>query len=315
MSLAKVGEMSLLGFNKLHYLPANLYLLGFPKAGTTSFAEWIAGESVFVPKVKEPGYLGEVDPGISIKTEKAYLALYQNCKQEGYAADFTTTYVYYDGFPNAVLAKRPDARFVSILREPNRAAHSMFLFNSRMGGELTDYRSAVSTLERRREGKALPKFVLKSGCNINRCQYDYLFDYKLHLTALSKEVLDRTFFCTYEYMISSFEDFRSRLSTFLEAPLPASPLPTSNVNSNWSRNIAASFLAYPPGFLNEIKLFVKRRFDLADTRLMNNVYALLSRSAAQSGGERVVNDFLEIYDVIGQKKALRELGVHGLDYW
>jgi hypothetical protein len=101
------------------------YIIGAPKAGTTSTAAWLAEHpSVFFSTPKEPFYWASDYPGLAahygFETMAAYAALF-DCAA-AHAADVlaegSTVYLYSRTAVPRILAAVPTARFVVCLRNP-----------------------------------------------------------------------------------------------------------------------------------------------------------------------------------------------------
>lgn len=101
------------------------YIVGAPKAGTTSLSEWLAShDEVCVSVPKEPFYWAFDYPRLrahyGFDNTDAYLALFDN--EEARAAtrtiDASTVYLYSEQAIPEIWDARPDARFVVCLRNP-----------------------------------------------------------------------------------------------------------------------------------------------------------------------------------------------------
>ncbi len=137
----------------------NFYLIGAPKAGTTSLYAWLSAHpEVFLPKLKEPHFLQYRGPrGIDaeiavIRSLGAYEGQFR--RGEGMPAvgeGSTMTYC----FPEAAQRVReltPEARFVMLLRQPAGRAWSHFHFRVAMGRE--NARTFVDALRSERTRRA-----------------------------------------------------------------------------------------------------------------------------------------------------------------
>jgi Sulfotransferase domain len=102
-----------------------LYLVGAPKAGTTSIAAWLAGHpSVFWSTPKEPFFWAADYPRMrshyGFATRVEYERLYASPEAESapVRGDGSTTYLYSQVAVPDILAAVPSARFVVCLRSP-----------------------------------------------------------------------------------------------------------------------------------------------------------------------------------------------------
>lgn len=103
-----------------------VYLIGAPKAGTTSLSQWMdAHPQLYFCQPKEPGFWADDYPRVresrGFETRAKYEQLYagQEAQQATYRADGSTTYLYSERAVPAIVAELgADARFVVALRNP-----------------------------------------------------------------------------------------------------------------------------------------------------------------------------------------------------
>ncbi len=103
----------------------DLYVVGAPKAGTTSVAGWLAGHpDVFWSTPKEPFYWAADYPRMrehyGFASRAAYERLYSSAdaKAATVRGDGSTTYLYSRRAVPAILRAAPRARFIVCLRDP-----------------------------------------------------------------------------------------------------------------------------------------------------------------------------------------------------
>ncbi|MGH3316029.1 MAG: sulfotransferase family protein [Nocardioidaceae bacterium] len=102
-----------------------VYLIGAPKAGTTSVAAWLAGHpDVHVSQPKEPFFWASDYPRMrehyGFADREAYASLFRNetAGDKRYSVDASTTYLYSnDAVPN-ILEHVADPRFLVCVRNP-----------------------------------------------------------------------------------------------------------------------------------------------------------------------------------------------------
>lgn len=101
------------------------YIVGAPKAGTTSLSEWLSShDKVHVSVPKEPFYWAFDYPRLrdhyGFATTDAYLALFDTAEARAATRtiDASTVYLYSQQAIPEIWAARPDARFVVCLRNP-----------------------------------------------------------------------------------------------------------------------------------------------------------------------------------------------------
>ncbi|MEZ9820003.1 sulfotransferase [Shewanella sp. 10N.286.45.A1] len=137
----------------------NLFVLGAPKCGTTSVANWLRqhGE-VFVPTSKEPHHFNVDHNFLVYKDEKDYLDLYRNANKQ-YACDASVWYLYSKVAITNILHKRPDSKFIVCLRNPMDMALSLFLEQRYATNEhIADYFEAWKSSNDRRQGLKVSKW-------------------------------------------------------------------------------------------------------------------------------------------------------------
>jgi hypothetical protein len=103
----------------------DLYLVGAPKAGTTTVARWLSGHpDVFWSVPKEPYHWATDYPRMrahyGFDTREAYERLYSSDRaaRARFRGDGSTTYLYSEPAIPAICAEVPDARFVVCVRNP-----------------------------------------------------------------------------------------------------------------------------------------------------------------------------------------------------
>ena len=101
------------------------YLVGAPKAGTTSLTRWLEGhEDMFFCRPKEPHYWATDYPRMrehrGYASRSAYEAMFSSQRAAGarHRADGSTTYLYSQEAVPAILREVPAARFIVALRNP-----------------------------------------------------------------------------------------------------------------------------------------------------------------------------------------------------
>ena len=106
------------------FLP-DTYLIGAPKAGTTSLTRWLESHAdMFFCRPKEPHYWAVDYPRMrehrGYATRAAYEALFSSPKARAarHLADGSTTYLYSQNAVPAILRDVPHARFIVALRNP-----------------------------------------------------------------------------------------------------------------------------------------------------------------------------------------------------
>ncbi len=136
----------------------NLYLVGAPKAGTTSIYEYLKRHpNIFVPAKKELHFFSSTDldtctagPGDAyalspiVRSSNEYLSYYRDAyNSSAIVVDVSPSYLYYSQSADRILTQRPDAKFAVILRDPVERAYSQYLHLRRAGRETLTFEDAL----------------------------------------------------------------------------------------------------------------------------------------------------------------------------
>jgi len=116
----------------------NFYIVGAPKAGTTSLYEYLKDiPGIYMSPVKEPNYFSiNSNPGkhiTKIRSEKKYLNLYKKVKGEKIIGEASTTYLADPDAPILIHQKVPNAQILISLRNPIDRIFSNYLMRFRNG--------------------------------------------------------------------------------------------------------------------------------------------------------------------------------------
>jgi len=138
----------------------NFFILGAPKCGTTSLANWLSEHpAIFMCKPKEPQFFNtdyhSTDRPSSVA---AYEALFADADDRHLAVgEASTAYLRSEVAVPAILDFAPDARFVVCLRNPVEMAVSVYAQLLKTGRELEkSFARAWDLQESRRRGEGIP---------------------------------------------------------------------------------------------------------------------------------------------------------------
>lgn len=96
----------------------NLFLIGVPKAGTTSLADALAQHpSIFVPRLKEPHYFGS-DKVTQVRDFSEYQSLFREAHNSQFRVDASTHTLSSHDALIEIAKLVPDAKFIAVLRDP-----------------------------------------------------------------------------------------------------------------------------------------------------------------------------------------------------
>ena len=129
-------------------------IVGAMKAGTTSLYQYLRQHpDIFMSHIKEPGFFsfGEneyCDEAKKIFPQRIctlddYAALYQNVREERAIGEATTAYLDCPRAPERIKSYVPEAKLITILRDPAERAHSHFMFNKKLFQDLPTLEMAV----------------------------------------------------------------------------------------------------------------------------------------------------------------------------
>jgi len=118
----------------------NFFIVGAPRAGTTSMYEFLKRTpGVYMSAIKEPHYFSRFKPqymyGNPIRDKKKYLSLFKDVKNEVAIGEASTSYLWDSEACTEIHKVIPNARIVIMLRDPVKRSFSHYLM--RVGGGQT----------------------------------------------------------------------------------------------------------------------------------------------------------------------------------
>jgi hypothetical protein len=162
----------------------NLFLIGAPKCGTTSVAQWLSErDDIFLPIIKEQDYFNKDHNNSDTHTLEAYLKYYVDAPTAiPYCLDGSIWYLYSSVAVPAVLEFCPAAKFIVVLRNPVEMAYSLhdqLIFSE--FDDVEDFEVAWNLQPQRLLGEKIPrrcpepKFLqYKEACSLGK-QLDRLY--------------------------------------------------------------------------------------------------------------------------------------------
>jgi hypothetical protein len=107
------------------YRYPNVFIVGFPKCGTTSLAYWLSDHpDIYLPPEKELHYFSK-EMNIFNLTEEDYLEKYKN-RKERILLDASTSYIYSDTAIQNIEKKIGNAKYIVMLRNPIDLVYSLY---------------------------------------------------------------------------------------------------------------------------------------------------------------------------------------------
>jgi hypothetical protein len=226
----------------------DFYIVGAPKAGTTSLYEYLATHPrVFLPAQKELRYFGsDLDVrGRRRFDREAFLALYADAPPDALLGNAYVWYLFSRTAAEEIQAVRPDARIVIMLREPVAALHALhseFVYDG--NEDLDDFAEALAAEPDRCAGRRIPReaHFPEGLCYRNTVRHAEQVQRYLDL------------FGPTQVHVGLFDDFVAdadaageRVLSFLDlSPEPGIAFPHRNPNKRTRSALVRRLLANPP---------------------------------------------------------------------
>lgn len=137
----------------------DFYILGAPKAGTSSLAQYLdERDDVFLSKPKEPRYFAEDFQDRPITDDQSYLKLFDDAPDNAILGEGTTDYLVSEVAVDRILAVRPDAKFIVMLRNPIEMVFAMHAQERKNGYEtIATAERAWAAIGPRKRGQDVPR--------------------------------------------------------------------------------------------------------------------------------------------------------------
>ena len=136
----------------------NLFIVGSPKCGTTTLADWLGKhEDVFFSPMKEPHFFNTDLGNRRSRSFDEYLSLFEDGRGAKIRAEGSVWYLYSEQAISNAMKQFPDALFIACVRDPVSmvpSLHSQLLFNNTE--DEPDVEEAFSLEQDRREGRRIP---------------------------------------------------------------------------------------------------------------------------------------------------------------
>lgn len=155
----------------------DLFLVGAPKAGTTSLHAYLAQHpSIFMSDRKEPHYFGtDIEPvWWRIRDEASYLELFGQAREDQWAGESSVWYLFSEAAPAQIKDFSPDAKIIIMVRRPAEAMWALHWQLVRgLYEDILDFRTALEAEPDRALGKRVPKDATDSVPLQYRRVYEY----------------------------------------------------------------------------------------------------------------------------------------------
>lgn len=129
----------------------NFFIVGAPKAGTTSLYEYLRRTpGVYMSSIKEPRYFTTIDPVEvtampPVRDKAKYLGLFQGAQDAVAIGEASVTYLRDPETPRRIHDAVPDARIIVLLRDPVERAFSDYLMHVREGWQTLSFQEALGS--------------------------------------------------------------------------------------------------------------------------------------------------------------------------
>ena len=200
----------------------NLFLIGFPKSGTTALASELASHSDIYMPIKEPRFYDrfiyyDFESDYRISSFDDYLAIYKDWNIGTYALDASNFIVYDIEQIKQIKRRKCNAKFILVLRDPIEASISMH--SQRLKYQDLHMREISSNFEdcwklinERKIGKGFPNNVR----NKFLFQYDALFNYVQYVPKVLEFLQTELLIIDYAQYKNDPATIHRRIQTFLE---------------------------------------------------------------------------------------------------
>jgi hypothetical protein len=138
----------------------NLFIIGAPKAGTTSLYYYLNQHpGIQMPQIKEPHYFSKDFPKFTnINELDEYHDLFEWDANAQYYGDASVWYLYSDEAIENISAYNSEAKFIVMLRDPRELLPSLHnQLKLTLMEDIDDFEDAWNAIPDRKEGKRIPE--------------------------------------------------------------------------------------------------------------------------------------------------------------
>lgn len=139
----------------------NFFIIGAPKCGTTSLADWLSEHpQIYMPPIKEPMFFNSDFGEQGISNLQEYESLFELAGDKHVAVgEASTFYLNSEVAISKILDYSPDSKFIVLLRKPSDMVISLHAQVCRGLENQRDFSKAWQLQYDRSKGKNLPPFV------------------------------------------------------------------------------------------------------------------------------------------------------------
>lgn len=135
------------------------FIIGAPKCGTTSLANWLREHpEIFMSPIKEPHFFSSDLKNQTVKSRKQYDRLFKSVNEKHHMlGEASTWYLYSKKAVAEIEREYPSARYIVMTRDPSAMAHSLYHHNVRVLHEdCQTFEEAWDLQEQRDQGHSIP---------------------------------------------------------------------------------------------------------------------------------------------------------------
>jgi hypothetical protein len=176
----------------------NLFIVGAPKAGTTSLHKYLEGhKDILMSSIKEPNYFSSdelvkfplyYDDAPLIKKEDEYLNLFNSKNDETILGEASVSYLFYPEVAKKIKDYNKDAKIIIVLRNPIERAFSHYLMDFTSGYFKSSFSEAINR-KNSKNANAIYQQVVELGLYYNQVKiYIDTFGYENVLILFQEEM-------------------------------------------------------------------------------------------------------------------------------
>jgi hypothetical protein len=300
----------------------NLFLVGAPKAGTTSiFFNLNQHDKIFFPKEKELHYFckdihrdSDAFHGkqlhFKVREEDQYSGFYKNVLEADVLGDASTSYLYSKDAAKNIYDYNPDAKILICLREPVSLMYSWYHYLYSRSDEVVDnFEEALNLQKERSTGSNIPTSCMAP----IRLQYEYIASLTSQIIRYQKHFSkENIHYVVFESFVKDQQNVISEIFKFLKVD----NIDTDNVKANTAKKVKALTLKR---FIDSKLSWLKYSLNSLDTRSVDRLrsfyHKLVFKSEAYSPVDNQTESALKTKFLTEVKKLDKLCNINLLELW
>ena len=285
----------------------NFFIVGTPKAGTTSLYEYLQEHpDVYMSPIKETNYFSfeEIEKqGLFYNEEHInsidkYLAQFADVRTEKAIGEASVSYLFYDSVPDKIKNFNPHSKIIIVLRNPIERGFSHYLMDKRIGFVKNKYDDIVHKKSNNKKAFLYYQQYVALGLYYEQLQrYFSVFDKKQILVLLYEDInqhIEEVVHNIYSFLEvdTSFKpDLNKKHNTFIA---PKNPVIQHLYKFKMVRNVAKR--VFNNSFQHSIKnnFFSKEKKPVLDNGLKKDLIEIY-RSDIDKTAELINRDLRSWY--------------------